>query len=157
MHPSHSFAHSPPSSHRLDEVQIHDTSVFVEELEECVSPPMSLILSSWWLLPLFVNLQIPMFFATRLTFPEPVTDYNVNELRKMVINGPSVHPGANFVEDENGQLVDLVCILSHKCQHDFLLVVIVEPDRVGCLLGVFFPLPLLSLWFPCSLPGVLFL
>ena len=32
-------------------------------------------------------------FATKLTYPQPVTHWNVNELRQAVINGPSVHPG----------------------------------------------------------------
>ena len=32
----------------------------------------------------------------------PVTPWNVEELRDMVLNGPDVHPGAQFVEYENG-------------------------------------------------------
>ena len=31
----------------------------------------------------------------------------MQELREMVIRGPSEHPGANAVEDENGRLVNL--------------------------------------------------
>ena len=33
-----------------------------------------------------------------LTFPEPITPWNVAELRQAVINGPNVHPGANLVQ-----------------------------------------------------------
>ena len=32
-------------------------------------------------------------FATGLTYPEPVTHWNVHELRQAVINGPNVYPG----------------------------------------------------------------
>jgi hypothetical protein len=38
--------------------------------------------------------------AKRLTFPESVSNINVERLRKCVINGTKVHPGANIVEDE---------------------------------------------------------
>ncbi|XP_064604874.1 DNA-directed RNA polymerase I subunit RPA1-like [Liolophura sinensis] len=48
------------------------------------------------------EIGIPMVFATRLTYPEPVTPWNVQELRQAVINGPNVHPGAVFVVHENG-------------------------------------------------------
>lgn len=38
--------------------------------------------------------------ARRLTFPESVSEYNAERLRKLVINGPRQHPGANMIEDE---------------------------------------------------------
>lgn len=41
-------------------------------------------------------------FATKLTYPQPVTPWNVQELRQAVINGPSVHPGASMVINEDG-------------------------------------------------------
>ena len=41
-------------------------------------------------------------FAKQLTYRVPVTPWNVEELREMVINGPDVHPGAVFVENEDG-------------------------------------------------------
>lgn len=36
---------------------------------------------------------IPLYFATRLTYPEPVTPHNVQSLRRAVINGPDKYPG----------------------------------------------------------------
>lgn len=39
-----------------------------------------------------------MLVAKTLTFPERVTSTNIELMRKLVINGPNVHPGANFVE-----------------------------------------------------------
>ena len=49
---------------------------------------------------------VPLFVAKRLTFPEGVNEYNLEHLRKMVINGPYVWPGANSVE-ENGVRINL--------------------------------------------------
>ncbi|MEE6512584.1 hypothetical protein FKM82_019666 [Ascaphus truei] len=48
------------------------------------------------------EIGIPMVFATKLTYPQPVTPWNVQELRQAVINGPNVHPGASMVITENG-------------------------------------------------------
>lgn len=44
----------------------------------------------------FINVDeigLPEVFARKLSYPVPVTSWNVAELRKMVINGPNVHPG----------------------------------------------------------------
>jgi DNA-directed RNA polymerase I subunit RPA1 len=46
------------------------------------------------------QIGVPLFMAKRLTFPESVSEINVERLRKCVINGAKVHPGANVVEDE---------------------------------------------------------
>jgi len=39
------------------------------------------------------EIGIPETFAMKLTFPTPVTSWNVEHLRKMVLNGPYVYPG----------------------------------------------------------------
>jgi DNA-directed RNA polymerase I subunit RPA1 len=44
------------------------------------------------------EIGIPEAFALKLTYPVPVTTWNVGELRKMVMNGPKVHPGACYIE-----------------------------------------------------------
>ncbi|XP_031567352.1 DNA-directed RNA polymerase I subunit RPA1-like [Actinia tenebrosa] len=49
------------------------------------------------------EIGIPEVFATKLTYPQPVTPWNVKELRQAVINGPLVHPGAILVENEDGK------------------------------------------------------
>lgn len=44
----------------------------------------------------FINVDeigLPEVFARKLSYPVPVTSWNVAELRKMVANGPDVHPG----------------------------------------------------------------
>ncbi|XP_068023789.1 DNA-directed RNA polymerase I subunit RPA1 isoform X2 [Melanerpes formicivorus] len=48
------------------------------------------------------EIGIPMVFATKLTYPQPVTPWNVKELRQAVINGPKAHPGASMVINEDG-------------------------------------------------------
>lgn len=53
------------------------------------------------------EIGIPPYFATRLTYPEKVTHWNVDTLREAVLNGSSVYPGATHVEDENGVVVSL--------------------------------------------------
>lgn len=41
---------------------------------------------------------VPVLVAKTLTFPERVNSNNIELMRKLVTNGPNVHPGANFVE-----------------------------------------------------------
>ncbi|XP_038608301.1 DNA-directed RNA polymerase I subunit RPA1 isoform X2 [Tachyglossus aculeatus] len=48
------------------------------------------------------EIGIPLVFATKLTYPQPVTPWNVQELRQAVINGPNTHPGASMVINEDG-------------------------------------------------------
>ncbi|XP_040191174.1 DNA-directed RNA polymerase I subunit RPA1 [Rana temporaria] len=48
------------------------------------------------------EIGIPMVFATKLTYPQFVTPWNVQELRQAVMNGPNVHPGASIVVSEEG-------------------------------------------------------
>uniref|UniRef100_A0A8D0GJX2 DNA-directed RNA polymerase subunit n=1 Tax=Sphenodon punctatus TaxID=8508 RepID=A0A8D0GJX2_SPHPU len=48
------------------------------------------------------EIGIPMVFATKLTYPQPVTPWNVQELRQAVMNGPNEHPGASMVINEDG-------------------------------------------------------
>jgi DNA-directed RNA polymerase beta' subunit len=44
------------------------------------------------------QVAVPELVAKVLTFPEKVNKYNINKLKKLILNGPDVHPGANFVE-----------------------------------------------------------
>jgi DNA-directed RNA polymerase I subunit RPA1 len=53
------------------------------------------------------EIGIPPVFAKKLTYPEPVTPQNVHEMRRLVINGPKVHPGATLVQNEDGSQVSL--------------------------------------------------
>lgn len=53
------------------------------------------------------EIGVPLVFAKKLTFPEPVTNHNFWELKEAVINGPEKYPGASAIEYENGQVVNL--------------------------------------------------
>jgi DNA-directed RNA polymerase I subunit RPA1 len=53
------------------------------------------------------EIGIPPFIAQKLTFPEPVTPWNVDKLRRMVINGPSTYPGASHLESDDGRITSL--------------------------------------------------
>ena len=39
--------------------------------------------------------------ARKLTFPESVSNINVERLRNLVRNGAALYPGANMIEDED--------------------------------------------------------
>ena len=53
------------------------------------------------------EIGVPPVFAVKLTYPEPVTNWNVEELQEAVRNGAFVWPGAVAIENENGQVVSL--------------------------------------------------
>ncbi|CCJ29412.1 unnamed protein product [Pneumocystis jirovecii] len=49
------------------------------------------------------QIAIPERIAKILTYPEKVTYYNIEQLKKAIINGPDIHPGANYImNQENG-------------------------------------------------------
>lgn len=50
------------------------------------------------------EIGIPEAFARKLTYPTTVTPWNVVELRRLVLNGPDVHPGADIIENEDGSV-----------------------------------------------------
>lgn len=54
------------------------------------------------------EIGIPPVFAVKLTYPEPVTSHNFEEMRQAVINGPNTWPGAIQVEEENGKIISLI-------------------------------------------------
>lgn len=53
------------------------------------------------------EIGVPEYFAKKLTYPTRVNFFNVEELRKMVQNGPDVYPGATLIENENGSFIKL--------------------------------------------------
>ncbi|KAI5189336.1 DNA-directed RNA polymerase I subunit RPA1 [Nematocida sp. AWRm77] len=59
---------------------------------------------------------IPEAFAREITFPVPVSDTTAEELKRAVENGP-VYPGAEFVEDTRGRLINLHYMPAEKRKH----------------------------------------
>lgn len=53
------------------------------------------------------EIGVPPAFATKLTYPEPVTSHNFREMQQAVINGIDKWPGAAAIENENGQVINL--------------------------------------------------
>ncbi len=51
---------------------------------------------------------VPMAVAMELTVPERVTEFNIEKLRGMVLNGPENYPGANYVIDPEGRRIRLM-------------------------------------------------
>ncbi len=50
---------------------------------------------------------VPIDIAKILTVPEVVTEWNIEWLRQLVINGPEIWPGANYVIMPGGRRIDL--------------------------------------------------
>ncbi|GAB6022197.1 DNA-directed RNA polymerase I subunit RPA1 [Chamberlinius hualienensis] len=51
------------------------------------------------------EIGVPLVFATKLTYPVIVNQYNKAELKQAVLNGPDVHPGAIKVQTEEGHTI----------------------------------------------------
>jgi DNA-directed RNA polymerase I subunit RPA1 len=59
------------------------------------------------------EIGLPRYFAEVLTYPTPVTDRNIKEMRQLVERGVE-YPGARWVEFEGGHRVDLSKMTKHK-------------------------------------------
>ncbi len=46
---------------------------------------------------------VPVHIAKIMTYPERVNRYNVKKMQQCVVNGPDVHPGANFIRPGDGK------------------------------------------------------
>lgn len=53
------------------------------------------------------EIGVPMVFARKLTYPEPVTSHNYDAMSKAVINGMEKYPGAAAIENEKGLMLSL--------------------------------------------------
>ena len=52
-----------------------------------------------------------------LTFPEVVTDLNIEKLKNLVINGPTKYPGANMIISNDGRTIDLKYSMNRTDEH----------------------------------------
>ena len=53
------------------------------------------------------ELGVPLSIAMNLTFPEVVTDLNIEKLKRLVVNGPTKYPGAKTIRSPDGRCIDL--------------------------------------------------
>ncbi|MHA1793369.1 MAG: DNA-directed RNA polymerase subunit A' [Promethearchaeota archaeon] len=50
---------------------------------------------------------VPRLIAKELTVPIRVTEWNIEEMKQLVLNGPNKHPGANYIIRKDGRRIDL--------------------------------------------------
>lgn len=50
---------------------------------------------------------VPKAIASELTVPIKVTEWNIEEMKQLVLNGPDDHPGANYIIRPDGRRIDL--------------------------------------------------
>ena len=72
------------------------------------------------------EVMIPMLIAKNLTYPEMVNQHNMEKLKQLVKNGPEQHPGANFVESQDGNKVLLQYANRRKVAEELQIGDIVE-------------------------------
>jgi DNA-directed RNA polymerase subunit A' len=53
------------------------------------------------------NVGIPVDIAKKLTIPETVSQWNIDRLKKLVVNGPTIYPGANYIIRPDGVKIRL--------------------------------------------------
>ncbi|KCV73369.1 DNA-directed RNA polymerase III subunit RPC1 [Fonticula alba] len=53
------------------------------------------------------EVAVPELVAKVLTYPERVTRHNIKKMRQLIINGPDVHPGANYLATPDGRKLHL--------------------------------------------------
>lgn len=50
---------------------------------------------------------VPVDIAKLLTIPERINKYNMELMKKLIVNGPDNHPGANYIIRPDGRRIDL--------------------------------------------------
>ena len=50
---------------------------------------------------------VPLSIAMKLTIPEIVTDWNIEKLKKLIVNGPDNYPGVNYIVRPDGVKIRL--------------------------------------------------
>ncbi|HEY6950229.1 MAG TPA: DNA-directed RNA polymerase subunit A'', partial [Nitrososphaeraceae archaeon] len=53
------------------------------------------------------DVGVPVDVAKKLTIPETVSEWNIEELKKMIIKGPNEYPGANYIIRTDGVKIRL--------------------------------------------------
>ena len=57
---------------------------------------------------------VPLEIAIRLSVPEKITEWNIEEMRKLVINGPEVYPGALYIIRHDGKRIRLEFVIDRE-------------------------------------------
>jgi DNA-directed RNA polymerase subunit A' len=64
------------------------------------------------------NVGVPVDVAKKLTIPETVSQWNLDRLKKLVINGPNIYPGANYIIRPDGVKIRLDYVSDRKTISD---------------------------------------
>src|SRR5207245_955662 len=57
---------------------------------------------------------VPLDVASRLTIPEKATDYNLDEMKRLIANGPDTYPGSLYIVRPDGRRVRLEFVTDRK-------------------------------------------
>jgi len=63
---------------------------------------------------------VPESIAKKLTIPDIVTDWNIEKLKKLVINGPDKFPGVNYILRPDGVKIRLDFVEDRSISADSL-------------------------------------
>jgi DNA-directed RNA polymerase subunit A' len=63
---------------------------------------------------------VPQDIARILTIPTNVNDWNIEEMKQLVLNGPNNHPGANYIIRNDRRRIDLRYVKNRKIIADML-------------------------------------
>ncbi|MFX0034449.1 MAG: DNA-directed RNA polymerase subunit A' [Candidatus Hermodarchaeota archaeon] len=66
------------------------------------------------------DVGVPIEIAKILTIPTNVNDWNIEEMKQMVLNGPFNHPGANYIIRNDRRRIDLRYVKNRKIIADML-------------------------------------
>ena len=66
------------------------------------------------------DVGVPIEIAKILTIPTNVNDWNIEEMKQLVLNGPFNHPGANYIIRNDRRRIDLRYVKNRKIIADML-------------------------------------
>ena len=64
------------------------------------------------------NVGVPVDVAKKLTIPETVSQWNLERLKRLVVNGPNIYPGANYIIRPDGVKIRLDYVSDRKTISD---------------------------------------
>ena len=66
------------------------------------------------------DVGVPIEIAKILTIPTNVNDWNIEQMKQLVINGPNIHPGANYIIRNDRRRIDLRYVKNRRIIADML-------------------------------------
>ncbi len=63
---------------------------------------------------------VPRKIAKILTIPTNVNDWNIEQMKQLILNGPNIHPGANYIIRNDRRRIDLRYVKNRKIIADMV-------------------------------------